>query len=317
MAARALAGSLGDALSNAGHGLVSLLRVVAAVRLSRPRFPAPRTQRLLILGSGPSLNRSLGTADVERIRDLDLMCVNDFYKEESFAILRPPMLTIADPAYWDERCFDEYGGPLVAALRRVDWRLNLLLPERARGTRLYQSLREHHIDFTGFSTATVRGPDWLESALFEARLGMPRPQNVLVAAIALGIWAGYREIAVIGADHSWHQEIDVDDTNVVMASARHSYSSQVRPKPFLKPAGVWKYRDDQPLARSDVFTMKEILLAWAAMHDSYERLARLASRRAIRIYNCSAISFIDAFDRVDLGAFLDGTLAASQRSRPA
>jgi hypothetical protein len=301
---RSIASSLIANCTDTGHDALSLLHVLASGFPVRPQFPPRGSQRLLILGSGPSLGNSLRAVPADRLRGVDLLCVNDFYKEPSFGELRPAMLAIADPAYWDDRCLEEYGGPLVSALATIDWKLKLLLPARARGTRLHAALQERALDFALFPTASTRGHAWLESALFSAQLGMPRPQNVLVAAVALGMWAGYRELAVVGADHSWHQEIDIDDANTLFASARHNYSASVHPQPFLKPAGMWKYREGRPLARSDVFSMREILLAWAAMHDSYERLARLAQRRGIRVFNCSTLSFIDAFERRALADFI-------------
>jgi hypothetical protein len=246
--------------------------------------------------------------------DVDVLCVNEFYKEQSFRFLRPRLLAIADPAYWDDRCYGEYGGPLVAALADVDWECTLLLPKRARGTQLHRGLAQRSVKFEWFSTASVRGFAWFERALFGAKLGMPRAQNVLVAAIALGMWAGYRRIAILGADHTWHQEIDVDDDNLLLTSARHNYSATVNRKPFLKPHGIWKFREGKPLTRADVFSVREILLAWAAMHDSYERLAAIASRRGVHVVNSSTVSFIDAFERRPLREVLAAARAEAMQS---
>jgi hypothetical protein len=291
--------------------LVTLARLAAAGIPARPAKAPRKGSRLLVLGSGPSLARSLAEVGSEELRELDLLCVNDFYKEASFATLKPGMLVIADPAYWDELCFDEYGGPISVALERVDWPLLLFVPARARGTRLHRALMERSINFTFFPTTAVRGYRLFESWLFAARIGMPRPQNVLVAAIAIGMWAGFTEIGIIGADHSWHQEISVDVDNLLLASARHNYSTAVQRRPFVKPQGVWKLREGQPLARADVFTMREILNAWAMMHDSYERLSQLAARRKVHVVNCSAMSFIDAFERTALIDFVRGVERAT------
>lgn len=287
------------------RSLYSLMRVAAAGAPVRPQFPLRRGSRVLILGSGPSLKVSLTELPRDRAPGLELLCVNDFYKEECFAELRPAMLAIADPAYWDDRCFDEYAGPLVAALTNLDWALTLFLPARARGTRLHRALLTHGVKFSLYSTAPVRGYAWLEAALFARKLGMPRPQNVLVAAIALALWAGFDEVALVGADHSWHQEIEVDTENFLRVASRHNYRIGTESKPFLKPGGIWKFRDGEPLAREDVFTMREIMSAWAAVHESYERLALLARHNGARIFNCSAMSFIDAFERRSLGSFLE------------
>jgi hypothetical protein len=290
---------------NTARSLYSLMRIATAGLPVRPRFPTRGGSRVLILGSGPSLQASLRELPRERTPGLELLCVNDFYKEECFAELRPGMLAIADPAYWDDRCFDEYAGPLVAALANLDWPLTLFLPARARGTRLHRCLITRAVTFSLYSTAPVGGYGWLEASLFAAKLGMPRPQNVLVAAIALALWAGFEEIALVGADHSWHQEIEVDTENFLHVSSRHSYRTGTENKPFLKPGGIWKFRDGEPLAREDVFTMREIMTAWAAVHESYERLALLAQHRGAHIFNCSAMSFIDAFERRSLGNFLE------------
>ena len=135
---------------------------------------------------------------------------------------------------------------------------------------------------------------------------MPRPQNVLVSALAVGLWLGFREIGLTGADHNWHTELELGADNVLYVEQAHSYDAHIRRLPFLKPEGRSKELAGEPVTRADMFSIREIFLAWSVLHSSYEKIDRIARRHVASIRNCSASTFIDAFDRMDLSQFLSG-----------
>ena len=42
---------------------------------------------------------------------------------------------------------------------------------------------------------------------------IPRPHNVLIPALMNSLYLGFKEIIIIGADHSWLSEISVNEKN--------------------------------------------------------------------------------------------------------
>jgi hypothetical protein len=258
---------------------------------------------LLILASGPSLKASLPSLRAAS-HGLQFLSVNDFYKEDSFVELKPRWHVIADPLYWDPSGFEAFGAPLIENLRRCTWPVTLFVPNRVVGTGFADLLARSGIAHVLFRNTPVAGYRWLVDLLFHLRLGMPKAQNVLVAAIGIAMWLHFTKIGFVGADHSWHEEIFVDDDNVLCTLASHSYGESVTAKPFLKPAGMGRFLTGKPLDRADVFSMREILQAWATVHRSYETLQALAVTRRVGVYNCSAKSYVDAFPRQKLESFL-------------
>ena len=53
--------------------------------------------------------------------------------------------------------------------------------------------------------------------------GVPRPHNVLIPSIAMGLRLPFKKIYLAGADHSWLPEITVTDDNVVLMHQKHFY----------------------------------------------------------------------------------------------
>ena len=48
---------------------------------------------------------------------------------------------------------------------------------------------------------------------FSKGLAMPRPHNVLIPSIMNLAYLGYKELYIVGADHSWLSEITVNENN--------------------------------------------------------------------------------------------------------
>jgi hypothetical protein len=169
---------------------------------------------------------------------------------------------------------------------------------------LHRTLLASTVAVKFYRMSPVAGFPSFQYAMFKLQLGMPKAQNVLVAAVALGLWMRYRNVALLGADHSWHQTIALDVNNVVCVRQLHSYGEPPTDTPFLKPSGVSSNLTQRPLKRDDIFRMSELFAAWATVHRSYEQLGVLATRLGSAVYNCSDVSFIDEFPRIPLSNFL-------------
>lgn len=294
--------------------VVSLVRLAHDFSPQRCRIPTRLGERLVILGAGPSLRQTLGQVKPSFASDIVFLSVNDLYRDESFCTLRPAFHVIADPIYWDDDTYGEYAEPLSRALRAAEWSITLFMPLRAKKSRLHDALTGSNVHVAFYRTTPIKGLPTLEYLIFRARLGIPKTQNVLVAALAIALWMNFRSIALIGADHTWHRDLSLNQQNVLMTGEFHSYGSGSQ-RPFLKPSGVGKSLARRTLGSADVFTMREIFLAWATVHESYEKLARIARRQDARITNCSAVTFIDAFERTEFAGFIADSAGHNQCSR--
>jgi hypothetical protein len=293
-----------NALRRAVETVYSLVAIIAEPSMGRFRPPPRSVDRILVLGTGPSLRETFRDLDPNALADVALMSVNEGYKAKDFASLKPSYHLIADPIYWDEVSYGEYALPLVAALAQAKWSITLFIPSRARGSRLHDALTDAKANVLFYRSTAISGLALFEYFAFNAMLGMPRPQNVLVAGISVALWMGFKQVGIVGADHTWHKEIELNSKNVLMVRQVHSYDSGVEWKPFLKPSGVSNSLLHKPLSVSDTFSAREIFLAWAMVHESYEKLQVIAKRSGAHIWNCSSTTFIDAFERKPFREFI-------------
>jgi hypothetical protein len=299
------------ATKNLSGLLGSLFRVLYDFRPVQLSLPSAGSRRLVIFGTGPTLRETLTDIDPKECGDTDFMSVNEGYRDYSFTKFKPIYHVLADPIYWDPASAATYVTPLIAALDRSDWPVTVLLPLRAKGSVLHATLASRKAHITFYRSTTISGFHLFQYAAFLHRLGMPRVQNVLVAAISLGAWMQYPEIAVLGADHSWHETIVVNDRNIVCVRQLHSYENECAETPFLKPEGVGRSLSNKPLLKSDVFNMAEIFTAWSLVYESYYQLNLLTARLKCSVYNCSGKSFIDAFQRKPFKQFLRANKTSS------
>ena len=147
--------------------------------------------------------------------------------------------------------------------------------------------KNKNVTVKGFNFVGLEGFAWFEKMVFNKNFGMPRPRNVLIPALMTAIEAGYKNIYVAGADHSWLETIRVTDDNHIVSVQPHFYKDSSRE---LKRSEV-EYRG---------YRLHDILLSFYVAFRSYHRLERYAGKMGINIYNSTPGSYIDAFRRRQL-----------------
>jgi len=98
-----------------------------------------------------------------------------------------------------------------------------------------------------------------------------------------GIRAGYDEIDIVGADHSWTRTLTVGDDNRVYSVQPHYYD-----------------KDRQPDVAPFAGHIDDILESFMIAFRSYHTVRRYADHIGVRITNATPGSFIDAFERREL-----------------
>lgn len=275
---------ISDFLGRLASSAASCLRVVMS--LPAPRIAAaPRQGRpLVILGNGPALKKNL-EEDMEALTGGDTLAVNFFANSPEFFKVRPKYYVLADPHFFDKALTDPNVSRLIGNLNAADFQMTLYIPSTARFQRTL--FTNPNLAVGMFSFNAVEGFGWLEDAAFGKALGMPRPRNVLIPSIMLGIWLGYKEIYLLGADHSWLKTLSVNDCNEVVSIQPHFYKEDEKEIKRVREEYV-----RHPL--------HEVLESMMIAFRSYHRIRRYADSRGVRILNATPGSMIDAFERASL-----------------
>lgn len=271
--------------------LTSLAKV--ALRSRRPS-PAPKRNEipvkpLIIMGNGPSLRSFIDYAreNQTRIEEFDLEAVNFAAISEEYFFLRPEMYVLADPHFFSYESGDEKVERLWKNLAKTDWKMTLWLPasQRKLAKRRIVNLPEC-VTVKWMNLTPVEGRGALVNMLIDSGAGMPRPRNVLIAAIMTALRAGYRKIYLVGADHSWIKTLWVDDANHVVSVQPHFYKDDEKERKRVE-------------AEYAGYHLHDILGSMTVAFRSYFDILHHAGRRGVEIFNVTPDSFIDAFPRCD------------------
>lgn len=246
--------------------------VAPSVRNGRP---------LVILGNGPSLRTNLDR-DTDRLALMDTLAVNFAANSPEFKALKPKYYVLADPHFFDKAGSDPNVDRLIENLNSVDFPMTLYIPTSAREkARLFNGAK---LSVGFFNFVAAEGFGEFERMAFDRRLGMPRPRNVLIPSIMIGIWLGYKSIYLLGADHSWLSTLSVNERNEVVSIQPHFYKE-----------------DDREIKRVTAeyihHPLDKVLESMMIAFRSYHRIQRYAAARDVSIINATPGSMIDAFPR--------------------
>lgn len=255
------------------------------------------SKRAYVLGNGPSLRNDLprlgkvikGQAGDDS--ECDVWVVNNFCFSREFYEIKPSFYVLADSAYWCSDVSDELAAArldFVRSLKEVSWLLTLLVPRFANNSELVRELSGlSSLKIVYYNLCPVDGFDCVSYYACDKGFGMPTPYNVLVAALSLSIGAGYQEIVIAGADHSWHEQIKESDGRTLVKQ-EHFYDDAASAQPMYK-------------AKDNAFTIGDMFLQWGSAFKKYEFLQRYADHKKVAIFNVSSRSYIDSFVRCEIG----------------
>ena len=277
-----LADSISDFFNATGQSIKSIVKL--ALQSRRPSIShSDRNERpLIILGNGPSLAKNIAE-DMELLTSNDTLAVNFAGNTEEFMSIRPRYYLLMDPHFFTLPSPDPNVTRLFKRLNsEVDWNLTLFIPTNRKATSL--GLTNSHIRIERFNPVGVEGYDWLVKKACDTAHGLPRPRNVLIPAIMTGIWLGYKDIYLLGADHSWLRTLDVDENNTVVSIQPHFYAD-----------GEEEHKRVATMFRD--IHLHQLLWGFHLAFKGYHTIQRYASSIGVNIYNSTPGSYIDAFAR--------------------
>lgn len=253
------------------------------------RFPSQfsNLDELLILANGPSLNKTIEDGN-DFLKGKTLLAVNFFVNSPRFAELRPELYLIADPLFWlvPEKRQQLFGG----LAEKTTWPMTLFIPRRALKNKEWKPLLggNSQIKIVVYNTTPIEGFQGFCNWVFHKGWGVPRPHNVLIPSIAVGLRLQFKKIYLAGADHSWLPEIRVTDDNVVLMHQKHFYDQGTSKADTVK---------QENLQSAHIYT---ILYHMYVSFKSYHILEAYAQWLGKEIINITPGSYIDAFRRMKI-----------------
>lgn len=270
------------------QSLLSVVKIVLQSKLVTRlpgRFSNP--DELLILANGPSLKRTVEES-ADFVRGKTLLAVNFCVTSPMFEQLKPELYLIADPLFW---IVPEKREQLFRTMaEKTTWDMNFLVPARALKNKEWQPLLagNPHIRLYIYNTTPIEGFQGFCNWIFSKGWGVPRPHNVLIPSIAMGIRLPFKKIYLAGADHSWLPEITVTDDNVVLMHQKHFYDQN-------KSQAATVTQENLHSAR-----LYTILYHMYVAFKSYFVLEDYARSRGKEVINVTPGSYIDAFKRMKI-----------------
>jgi hypothetical protein len=249
----------------------------------------------IILGNGPSLSNSLIKYKIDLI-NYDLICVNNFVISDFFTEIKPTFYILAAPIFFKPEkelsiFYIELRDSIFDNLKeKTNWEINLMVPFIAQKSDFFKKFLNENSLFKPiyFNPTPIEGLQFVNNLLFKLGLGMPRPHNVIIPAIMNCIYLQYKNIYILGADHSWLPEISVNQMNEALVSQKHFYDEN----------------DPKPLKMEDYISrprrLHEIIHKFYLTFKGYWEIKSYAQYNRINIYNSSEHSMIDAFEKREI-----------------
>jgi hypothetical protein len=249
----------------------------------------------VILGNGPSLKNSLKETSLNFIKARKKFCVNDAVISDEFNALKPEYVVFMDQAYISPKTAEPNLSRYKKEeqiLSKADWEIKIFMPI---GAKLWNHfievpLKNKNVKIIYINSNMSQFEDEQDKFIeYKQNISMPRITNVLISSLYIAINAGYKKIYLYGADHSWHESINIRADNVVCYKDRHFYDK----KEVTTCTPVYKNPEC-----NITFTMAELFTMFGYNFASYMELERYSIYMGAKIYNASNISFIDAFERI-------------------
>ncbi len=272
----------------------SVLKVLIQARAGL-NLPAATKKACYILGNGPSLKQSL-----EKHRNLftasELYVVNGFAISDYYKLLKPENYVFLDQYFTG---YDGKNTPILTVQKTYEhliedtsWPLNLFVPAATRKNLFWKelTLKNTNIRIVYYNYVIFRGFENIAHWFFKHNLAMPQCQNILAASIFLAINRGYEKVIIYGADHSWHEQLIVDESNTVSTLDKH----------FYNPGGT-EVNLKKRVKKRDSYGVHVYFASLSKAFYSYWVLQQYATERGVNVLNASSKTYIDAFERVKPG----------------
>lgn len=253
----------------------------------------------IVFANGPSLKLSLEKQKVlDFIKNKKKFCVNNFPTSDDFFKLKPDYIVFMDPFFWSKNLYPEKKASyneIYNSILKADWPITIFISSNAKNWNFFIDLPQKNENISIFyvNTNQSKYKRCSKKAFkeYKLNLAMPRVQNVTIASLFLAINCGFKNIYLLGADHTTHNSTVVKNDNILYEAKTYFYedSKEIKYIPCYKSADA-----------KETFTVAEWLFAWYNTFLTYEEVETYSKLSGSNIFNMSEESFIDAFERISL-----------------
>jgi hypothetical protein len=265
---------------------ISFLKVILFSKFIVSKKKSLQNKSCVILGNGPSLNDSMRD-HADFIAKSEVFCVNLFATSEYYIKLKPNNYLLLDEAFLDPNhpraCL-----AIKHLVADTAWPVNLFAPFKFQKSEYFRNClsKNPNLKPIYFNYVIFEGFDWLRFMIYKYNLGMPQCQNVLVALLLQCINLGYKNIYLLGADHTWHETLRLDENNKLYLNDTHFY-------------GARSIDVSERVLENNSYMALQFLSLHKAF-KGYEVIARYAKYCGAKVYNASKRSYIDVFEKIKL-----------------
>lgn len=276
---------------NLTYSFISILRIIKNTRKLTYFFPIKQNDDVVLIGNGPSF-KDFFYSNMDFFTGRDSMCVNDFVNTDYYEQIRPNNYLIIDPVYYQRYTNSQFRDRILHLEHNLNvktkWKINFFIPAQFKNNKIYKifDIKNNNINICYFNSIPFYGFKFLKKIFFKYNIAMPFAQNVLVAGLYILIMMSYRKIFIVGADHSWHTEMKVNDENILLIRDKHFYNDDITYSPWFKN-----------FETKEVWKVHEIFYALGKMFEGYHEISEFSTIMNTKIYNLTKNSFIDAFER--------------------
>lgn len=267
---------------------LSVIKVLVQSKIGI-KLPTAISNKCIVLANGPSLKQSL-EKHPDFFKQYPLICVNTFAVTTEFLELKPMYYVMLDPFFWEGKS-EATTKTFESLEKNTNWILYLMVPKHALNQGVFIELKNKNsnIKITPFNYTVFKGFPSIAHWFYKKNLAMPQSLNVTVTALFLGINMGYKDVVLVGADHTWHENLYMNEDNILHTKVTHFYENDMEIKyvPFFKSGNP----DKGTQKAHDFFDI------WSRTFYAYILLNNYAINRKCNIYNASEVSFIDAFEK--------------------
>lgn len=220
-----------------------------------------KSEKCYVIMTGPSLTDT----QLDEIGDNDVITASGFWKHNL-----AKKLNIVAYAFYDKNYFDksEKSYAFFDSLFLNCAPKSIVGPAHIIGRSYFSHLNK-------FNTCILISKHHGLDAKSISRYGLwPRFAGVSAYCLNLALFAGYREIHLLGFDHDYLVNRSLD---------RHFYDGATIPGTIEKPL-------------SELVTYRQEMLNNSRLWENYYKIKSLADRRKVRIYNRTPGSYLDVFE---------------------
>jgi hypothetical protein len=274
----------------------SALKILIRSKLNI-KFPKANEDTCIIMGNGPSMKEVVHQYS-EQLLNKKIFAVNYFANSKLFELVKPNYYLIVGPEFWREGVreknitqrkilFDNF-------VKKTNWKLKVFLPIEAFSSKFLQQYLNinSNIDFVAFNTTPVEGFTKFSHFLIRRNLGMPRPHNVIIPTLIVALNLGFKNIYLVGVEHSWLPTLKVNSDNEVLHLNKHFYDPEDLKDHKMFLLGIRPRR------------LHEVLHKFMLAFKGYFIIRDYATTKNAHIINTTEGSYIDAFQRSHIDTIL-------------